>query len=353
METVAVDLGEKSYPIYIGEGILSDLTVLLSKADKWLVITDENVDHLYSEQLAKALGELPYKKLTLVPGESSKSFQTVEQIISAMVEARLTRHSAVIAFGGGVIGDLAGFCSSIYMRGISYVQIPTTLLAQVDSSVGGKTGVNVQAGKNMAGTFYQPQVVIIDTALLQTLPIKELTAGLGEVIKYGIIDDYELLNFIEHHFLDFYTFNFTPLNELIRRCCEIKADVVAKDECETGLRKILNFGHTLGHAIETLTGYQRYLHGEAVLIGMYYETLLAQKMGLISEEYGQQINTLISRTGLSMDISDIPAGDIVRQMTADKKNSDGVISFILPTGQGQVAEYTLTSEQALAFVYEL
>ena len=350
METVAVSLGEKSYLIHIEENILDRLAAQIGKADKWFVLTDENIDRLFGDRLSKALGDLPHSKMTVTAGEISKNFQTVEAVINAMVTARLTRHSVVIAFGGGVIGDLAGFCASIYMRGIRYVQIPTTLLAQVDSSVGGKTGVNVVTGKNMAGTFYQPEAVIIDTALLEKLPEREFTAGLGEVIKYGIIYDYDLLTFIEKHFRRFYVPDFTLLNQLISRCCQIKAEVVAQDERESGLRKILNFGHTFGHALETLTDYRGYLHGEAVLVGMHYETLMAQKLGLISEEYGRQITALIGQAGISVDISGTPLTAIVRQMTADKKNSGGLLSFILPRGRGRVAEHMLTPEQTHALL---
>ena len=350
METVAVSLGEKSYSIYIEENIFARLGEYIGTADKWFVLTDENVDRLYGDRLTKILSGLPYSKMVVPAGEMSKNFQTVEEVINAMVAARITRHSTLIAFGGGVVGDLAGFCASIYMRGIRYVQIPTTLLAQVDSSVGGKTGVDVRAGKNMAGTFYQPQAVIIDTALLKTLPKREFTAGLGEVIKYGIIYDYKLLAFIEDYFPRFYIPDFTLANQLISRCCQIKAEVVAHDEKECGLRKILNFGHTFGHALEALTGYRRYLHGEAVLIGMYYETMIAQKMGLIDQAYGRQIAALIRRTGISVALTGISAAEFVGQMTSDKKNSSGEISFILPVGKGKVAEYMFTPEQTLTLL---
>lgn len=350
METLAVSLGEKSYHIYIKDGILADLAAYSGTADKWFILTDENLDRLYGTALAAALEGLPYAKFVLPPGETSKSFHTVETIIDAMLAAGLTRHSAIIAFGGGVVGDLAGFCASIYMRGIRYLQIPTTLLAQVDSSVGGKTGINVSQGKNMAGTFYQPQVVLIDTGLLATLPQREFTAGLGEVIKYGLIYDYQFLQHIKNNFVRFCNLDFAALNSLIRQCCQIKASIVGQDETERDLRKILNFGHTIGHALETLTHYQRYLHGEAVLIGMHYESLLAKKMNLISEAYSREIADLIGRTNISADLRDFSLTSLVEQMRTDKKNQDGVISFILPTGLGQVTEYTMTPQQTLTLL---
>lgn len=350
MERVAVPLGDKSYNIYIKAGLLPNFRSYAGAADKWFVLTDHNVDRLYGDDITGAMADLAYTKYVVEAGESSKSFTTVETIIDAMVTAKLTRRSGVIAFGGGVIGDLAGFCASIYMRGIDYVQIPTTLLAQVDSSVGGKTGVNVRQGKNMAGTFYQPQTVLIDTSLLKTLPTREFIAGMGEVIKYGFIYNYNILQYVEQNLAAISGLDYSVLDPLIRRCCEIKAEVVAADEKESGLRKILNFGHTIGHALETVTNYDCYLHGEAVLVGMYHESLLAYKLNLITDAYMDQITRLISATGISVDIGRYCPEELVAAMTTDKKNSGGSISFILPTGLGAVTEQLLSPQQVSALM---
>ena len=348
MQRIQVDLGARSYPIIIAEQSLTGLADYLGGADAWFVLTDANVDGLYSHDLAKALDSVTYTKLVIEAGETAKDFRTVETVINAMADARLTRHSGLISFGGGVVGDLGGFCASIYMRGIPCVQVPTTLLAQVDSSVGGKTGVNVRAGKNMAGTFYQPAAVIIDTALLETLPRREFTAGLGEVIKYGVIYDHELLTLLANSTL--HRTDPGLLSMIVARCCSIKAEIVAGDETEGGRRKILNFGHTVGHALEAVTGYTVYLHGEAVLVGMYYETLLAEELGLIDASYGRQITNLIRGTGIDVDIMGLSLPRLVEQMRADKKNQGETISFILPTGPGQVVERQFAAAETLALL---
>lgn len=345
METVGVSLGEKSYTIHIQHGILADLAAYAGKADQWFILTDENVNRLYGEAIDRAMGELPHKKLVLPAGEGIKTFQTAETIIEKMLTAKLTRRSMIIAFGGGVIGDIAGFCASIYMRGIRFLQIPTTLLAQIDSSVGGKTGINLKRGKNMAGTFYQPEAVLIDTALLASLPSREFTAGMGEAIKYGCIYDYPLMQYMRQQAAAFCSLDTDAIYALIKRCCQIKAEIVNQDEKEQGQRKILNFGHTVGHAIETLTDYKKYLHGEAVLIGMYYESLIAQAMGHISEAYCREIITLITETGGPMNGCQLALNRVVDQMSTDKKNHDGLISLILPVGKGKVSEFLLPAEQ--------
>ena len=353
MDTVSVSLEKNSYPIYIGKNIFASLQEKLQAADKWLVITDENIDRLYCAELEQALAGVTSTTFVVPAGENSKSFHVVESILNALVVGRFTRQSAIIAFGGGVVGDLAGFCASIFMRGISYVQIPTTLLAQVDSSVGGKTGINLPTGKNLAGTFYQPQAVIIDTAFLSTLPSREFIAGLGEIIKYGVIYDYELLRFIEENFSNIVLPDLALVSNLIRSCCLIKAEIVGEDERESNVRKILNFGHTVGHALEALTGYSSYLHGEAVLIGMYWETLLALRLGLVSEEYSRQIIALIKQTRMNTDLANIAVEQLIEQMRADKKNSQAAISFIFPVEPGKVIERLLEPERLLTLFTDL
>ncbi|MCX7780741.1 MAG: 3-dehydroquinate synthase [Negativicutes bacterium] len=349
-ETVAVSLKEKSYKIYIAEGAIAQLAACVSAADRWFILTDHNLDRLYGEHIDAAFHGQSHVKLAVPPGESAKTLRSAETILAAMLDARLTRHSVMVAFGGGVIGDLAGFCASIYMRGIRYVQVPTSLLAQVDSSVGGKTGVNMRQGKNMVGTFYQPQVVLIDPETLATLPERDFTAGLSEAVKYGIICDYQLLEFISENFTRICAREVTVLKQLIKRCCQLKAAIVGQDETESGLRRILNFGHTVGHALETLTQYERYLHGEAVLIGMYHESLMARRLNLISDDYWQKIKGVLKRAGISSEMPEIKLSDLVAQMTADKKNHDNTITFILPVGLGRAAEFTLTPEQTLVLL---
>lgn len=345
MGKVFIDLGEMAYDIHIEKLLLNSISDYIGDADKWMIITDENVDKLYGESLKKALEGKENYKFIIDPGEESKTFLTVEKILNKMIENGITRSSKIIALGGGVVGDIAGFCASIYMRGISFIQVPTTLLAQVDSSVGGKTGVNMAQGKNMVGSFYQPQVVIIDTDTLRTLPKRELISGMGEIVKYGVIWDYEFLNFIEENLEDIMNLEEDIMKKIIKKCCEIKAEVVSKDERELGVRKILNFGHTIAHAIETLTDYKRYTHGEAVSIGMYYEALMAKDFGYIDEEYFSKIESLIKRLGVCLDLSEFSIESLREAMMKDKKNKDGKISFIFPKGRGNVEEVLLNKEE--------
>ncbi len=345
MEKVFIDLGEMSYGIHIEESLLNSISDYIGDADKWMIITDKNVDQLYGGKVTKALEGKEIHKFIIDPGEESKTFSTVENILNEMIEEGLTRRSKIIALGGGVVGDIAGFCASIYMRGISFIQIPTTLLAQVDSSVGGKTGVNMSQGKNMIGSFYQPQVVIIDTDTLSTLPKRELISGMGEIVKYGVIWDYNFLNFIEENLEDIMNLEEEIMKKIIKKCCQIKAEVVSEDEKELGIRKILNFGHTIAHAIETLTDYKRYTHGEAVSIGIYYEALMAKSFGYIDEEYFKKIENLIKNLGVCLDISEFSIESLREAMMKDKKNKDDKISFILPKGREKVEEVFLKKEE--------
>ena len=239
------------------------------------MITDKNVYTLYGHYI-NTLNN--YEKIVVEPGEQSKTINVTTDILKQMLEKGASRKSKIIAFGGGVIGDLAGFCSAIYMRGISLIQIPTTLLAQVDSSVGGKTGINMLHYKNSVGAFYQPTKVIIDTNLLKTLPYRELLSGIGEIIKYGIIYDYEFFKYIVKNINKIKKCDASIMPYVVKQCCKIKAEIVSQDEKEKGLRKILNFGHTIGHALEGITNFDKYTHGEAVIIGMYYETIMAKKL---------------------------------------------------------------------------
>ncbi len=345
MERLNIDLGKNSYPIHIGTDLLQDIESYTEEADKWFIITDENVSRLFNTEIKHLLNKKNTYQYTISPGESSKSFSTVENILNSMIAYGLTRKSMVIAIGGGVVGDIAGFCASIYMRGISFIQVPTTLLSQVDSSVGGKTGVNMIVGKNMVGSFYQPKAVVIDIDTLKTLPRRELISGVGEVIKYGIIYDYQFFKYISDKFLNIMNLEEEVMKKVIKTSCEIKADIISKDEKEENIRKILNYGHTIGHALEAATNYKTYTHGEAVLIGMYYEGLMAKGLGYIDELYFSQIEKIIKKTGISFEIDNVPLKVLIDKMENDKKNRNGKISFILPNGQGKVIEVLLNKEE--------
>lgn len=338
MEKSFIDLESNSYYIYIEEGILNYLTDYIGNADKYLIIIDKNVEKYYGDIVYEGLEGKPIYKIILTPGENTKTMNTVENILSQMVEFGLTRKSKIIAVGGGVVGDISGFCASIYMRGIPFIQVPTTLLSQVDSSVGGKTGVNMPQGKNLIGSFYQPETVIIDINTLKTLDRREVISGLGEVIKYGIIWDYDFFNNIKTHILNILEGEGKQIKVIIKRCCEIKAKIVSEDEKELGIRKILNYGHTIGHGLESITNYKKYTHGEAVILGMYYEAFMARNLGYIEEDYFMEIENLIKNLNLSLDIKELDMEQLVKAMLKDKKNKEGKISFILPIGKGKVEE---------------
>lgn len=343
MERVKIDLKGRSYNIDIGKGSLKNLKSFIDgNGEKSFIITDKNVDALYGGYVNELKN---YKKLVIEPGEQSKSFVTVENILKEMLAGGATRKSRIIALGGGVVGDVAGFCSSIYMRGISFIQIPTTLLAQVDSSVGGKTGINLLHYKNSIGSFYQPETVIIDTDLLHTLSSKERLSGIGEIIKYGVIYDYEFLKYIVKNIKQLKECSDDLMPYIIKRCCEIKGQIVSRDEKEAGLRKILNFGHTIGHALEGITEFSKYTHGEAVIIGMYYETLMAKKMNIIDESYAEKLLEFLDDLGVNLDISNHPIAELIDWMLKDKKNTGGKISFILPVAKGKMQEYLLKEEE--------
>lgn len=343
MEKVKIDLNENSYEILIKSGLLGDLEGLIGRnSEQNFIITDRNVDRLYG----KFLGSLDnYEKILIEPGEESKSIEVLTKILETMLEKGGSRKSRLIAFGGGVVGDLAGFSSAIYMRGIPFIQIPTSLLAQVDSSVGGKTAINLLHYKNSVGAFYQPSQVIIDIDLLQTLPYKEILSGIGEIIKYGLIYDYEFFQYIAKNIGGIKRCDKDIMPYVIKRCCEIKAEIVSQDEKEKGLRKILNFGHTLGHALEGISNFSRYSHGEAVIIGMYYETILAERLNIVGKEYAREILDFIQDLGLDLNIDNYPSSQLIDWMLRDKKNSGGKISFILPLGPGRVREFLLARDE--------
>jgi 3-dehydroquinate synthase len=342
METVRVELIERSYDIVIGNGLLDGIGARLKAygpSPKAALVSNPTVFALYGERVTDSIKKAGFdlEHVIIPDGEEYKNLETLKRIYDELLKHGLDRKSALIALGGGVVGDITGFAAATYMRGISYIQIPTTLLAQVDSSVGGKTGVDHKLGKNMIGAFWQPGLVLIDPVTLKTLPKKQLLAGLAEVIKYGVIYDGELFGFLEANRESILNLDDKAITYIIRRSCEIKADVVSKDERESGLRAILNYGHTIGHAIETATGYIRYLHGEAVAIGMHLEAKLSQLLKGIDERQVFRIKALIDSYGLPSEIpKDINRVDILSSMQLDKKAVAGKLKFILPESIGAV-----------------
>lgn len=341
MGKIFINLKENSYYIHIDRGILTSISSFVEDTDKIMVISDENVNKHYGDLVLNILVEKQVNNFIIQAGEDSKNFSKLEEILNNMIEVGLDRNSKIIALGGGVVGDIAGFAASIYMRGIPYIQIPTSLLAQVDSSVGGKTAINMSQGKNMVGSFYQPEAVIIDINTLKTLPKREIISGIGEIIKYGIIWDYTFLDFIEEKLEAILELEEKTMKFVIKKCCEIKGEIVSQDEKESGIRKILNFGHTIGHALEVVTDYKRYSHGEAVLIGMFYETIMANRLGYMDNKYCEKIQRLIKRTEINLEISEFPIESLVRAMGKDKKNKGKKVSFIFPKEEGSVEEVFL------------
>jgi 3-dehydroquinate synthase len=351
MKKVKVDLGEKSYDIHIGEKCLGQLPKLLTavSADSVsLLVSDELVFSLYGAEVLEILREAGYKVEAAVikGGEGCKSLTTLDWLYEQMITHGLDRNSTVFALGGGVVGDLAGFAAASFMRGIGYIQIPTSLLAQVDSSVGGKTGVNLPLGKNLVGAFYQPGLVLADVGLLQTLAEKEYKTGLAEVIKYGVIWDGEFFNYLETNQALIKARDSQCLMHMVQRCCEIKAEIVSQDEKESGIRALLNLGHTFGHAFEALTAYEQFTHGEAVAIGMVCAARLAEKIGMMSMSEAERVIGLIKGYGLPVHYGNLAATDIVARMRLDKKSTAGQIKLVLPAGIG-VSEITdkITEEQ--------
>lgn len=339
-QRVTVDLNERSYDIVIGNKIIQKLGLMLKefRPSKVAIVSNKTIFPIYRDKILGSLREydiLP--EIVLIPdGEHYKDILWMYYISGELLKAKFDRNSFLIAFGGGVIGDITGFVASTYMRGIRYVQVPTTLLAQVDSSVGGKTGVNHPLGKNMIGTFYQPSLVIIDIDTLRTLPQAEFCAGMAEIIKYGVIADRHLFDYLTTDREDIIALGEGMVN-VIKRSCEIKADVVSKDEKEAGLRAILNFGHTIGHAIETVTGYKRFLHGETVAMGMYAAAVLAVKMGIFQKNDALLIKNLLEVYKLPTTIpADTNVTDLIDAMEIDKKVKAGKLRFILPASIGKV-----------------
>lgn len=352
MEKVRVELGERSYDICIGSNMLKRIGAKLKSfktSPRTAIISNPTVYKLYGKTVLDSIKTSGFNVIPVIihDGEEYKDISTVIGIYGELLKHKLDRASALVALGGGVIGDITGFVASTYMRGISYIQVPTTLLAQVDSSVGGKTGVNHKLGKNMIGTFWQPRLVWIEVDTLKTLPRRELLAGLAEVIKYGVIWDKELFDFLELNRNKILSFNRDSLIHIIKRSCEIKSEVVSRDERDSGLRAILNYGHTIGHAIETVTEYRRYLHGEAVAIGMCLEARLSNMLKFTDKKQVLRIKALIDSYDLPSEMpSDIDINKVLSSVQLDKKAIAGELRFILPEKIGKVRIHKGVTEES-------
>jgi shikimate kinase/3-dehydroquinate synthase len=350
--TLQVDLGERSYPITIGHSLLASGERIADAVDgeRAAIVTNTVVGPLYLDQVAQSLRAAGKRvtEIVLPDGEEEKTWENLQRIYDALLREQCDRKTTIVALGGGVVGDMAGFAAASYMRGVPFVQVPTTLLAQVDSSVGGKTGINHPLGKNMIGAFYQPKAVIADTATLQTLPQRELSAGLAEVIKHGAIIDAPFFDWIESNIARLMARDPEALAYAIRRSCEIKADVVRQDEREGGLRAILNFGHTFGHAIESGMGYGQWLHGEAVGCGMVMAADLSQRLGYIDAAARDRLAALVQAAGLPHRAPDLGAQRWLELMQVDKKNEGGQIRFILLKPLGTPLITTVPQQALLA-----
>lgn len=345
LHELRVDLGERSYPIVIGQELLGgyDLTPWVA-GKQVMIVTNETVAPLYLDKAIKSFPGLQVDTVVLPDGEKYKDWQTLNKIFDALLEKRHSRKTTLVALGGGVVGDMTGFAAASYQRGVPFIQIPTTLLSQVDSSVGGKTGINHPLGKNMIGAFHQPEVVLIDTASLTTLPSREVAAGLAEVIKYGLIRDLDFLAWLETEMGRLVQLEPEALAEAIYRSCRCKAEVVAQDEREGGLRAILNLGHTFGHAIETFAGYGTWLHGEAVGTGMIMAADLSAREGMISQADRARVVEVVEAAGLpNKPPQGMAPDDFMSLMAVDKKNVDGRLRLVLLAAMGRAV---VTDESA-------
>lgn len=355
---VQINLGERSYPVLIGPGLLADIARLrehllpVLKGQQVMLVSNETVAPLYLKQLAQALDGLAVDQFLLPDGEQFKTLAEYERLLAHLLARKHSRATTLIALGGGVVGDLTGFAAACYQRGVDFVQVPTTLLAQVDSSVGGKTAVNHALGKNMIGAFHQPRLVLADTDVLQTLPPREFAAGMAEVIKYGMIADAEFFGWLERAAAALRAQQPDALATAIRRSVELKAAVVADDEREAGRRAILNFGHTFGHALETCTNYRHYLHGEAVAVGMVLAAQLSATLGQVDQAVPARLIALLQQFDLPTAIEPaLTAGALVEAMSRDKKVIDDRMRLILLEALGAVrVQESVEPAQLLAFL---
>ena len=357
MVTVDVELGERSYPIHIGRGLLAEAELVLPYLEqkRVVIVTNPMVGDLYLARLSAALMAVDVAVVTVVvpDGESEKSWETLNTIFDRLLAHRSERKTTLIALGGGVIGDLTGFAAAVYLRGVPFIQVPTTLLAQVDSSVGGKTGINHPLGKNMIGAFYQPRLVLADTDTLATLPDRELSAGLAEVIKYGLIRDPAFFAWLESNIEELLARQPEALAHAVKRSCELKAEIVGSDERESGVRALLNLGHTFGHAIEAGLGFGAWLHGEAVAAGSVLASRLSQRMGWLRDDDVQRIVALFQRAKLPTDAPDLGVRRYLNLMGLDKKVEHGRLRLVLLERLGSALVTADFPQDALESVLEV
>lgn len=357
-QTIRVDLDRRGYDIEIGGGNidrLGDFVVERGKATHAVVITDENVQEPHAVRATESLvrAGIDVELIAIAPGEPSKSVEMADALWQGILELGADRKSIVAAIGGGVVGDLAGFVAATFARGLRFFQVPTSLLAQVDSSVGGKVGINLPQAKNMVGAFYQPAGVLIDTATLATLPVGEFRAGMAEVVKYGVILDAEFFEYLESHVAEIAARKEDVLTHVIARCCQLKADVVRQDEFETsGLRAMLNYGHTYGHAFESLSGYGNLLHGEGVSIGMCCAARLAQRLNRVDAKFVERQKKLLEAFGLPTATPELDRAKILEAMRHDKKVAHGDLKFVLPDRLGHVESVGGIDEKEIAAALE-
>ncbi|WP_329602048.1 3-dehydroquinate synthase [Sansalvadorimonas verongulae] len=350
MKTLSVDLGERSYPIHIGSGLLEQPELLIPhiRGKQVAIVTNETIAPLYLEKLHKTLTGFQVTDIILPDGEQYKNLDVLNQIFDGLLKARHNRTTTLIALGGGVVGDMCGFAAASYQRGVNFIQVPTTLLSQVDSSVGGKTGVNHALGKNMIGAFHQPQCVLADISVFKTLPDRELSAGIAEVIKYGLICDAPFFEWLESNITHLVERNESAMIEAVLRSCDNKSKVVAEDEKESGRRALLNLGHTFGHAIETHQGYGNWLHGEAVAVGMVMAAQLSARMGWIDGSIVVRTIGLLEKANLPVQPPmDMAPDDFLSLMSVDKKVIDGQLRLILLKGIGDAVVTSETTAQQL------
>lgn len=353
MQTLTVQLSDRSYPIHIGAELIECAGALMQQAGlrgKVAVVTNPTVAQLYLDPLHESLSQAGFQAVPILlpDGEEHKNLPSLSILYDRLIAERFERKSCVLALGGGVVGDLAGFAAASYLRGVPYVQVPTTLLAQVDSSVGGKTGVNHDQGKNLIGAFYQPRLVVSDVAALRSLPRRELIAGLAEVIKYGVISDRYLFELLEQNLPGILALDGELLTKIVLRSCENKARVVEADEREEDYRAVLNFGHTIGHALEAATHYRRFLHGEAVGVGMAKAAALSAQLGFCDARSVERIVALIGQAGLPTELpADLALADLIQGMEVDKKAAGGKIKFVISEGLGKTRFHWLTPGEIL------
>jgi 3-dehydroquinate synthase len=349
VETINLDLGDDSYPIYIGSSLLADPMLITShiRGRQVLIVSNDTVGPLYADKLAESLPDLKVDRYLISDGEQFKNLATLDQLVSHLIDNGHTRDTTIIALGGGVVGDTAGFTAATYQRGVDFIQVPTTLLSQVDASVGGKTAVNHPLGKNMIGAFYQPNAVVIDTDTLQTLPKRQLIAGIAEIIKHGVLGDLDYFEWLEENLDAMLALDTDVLTQAVRRSCEIKSEIVSADEKETGQRALLNLGHTFGHAIETAMGYGQWLHGEAVGTGLVMAADLSVRLAMLDVSEAARIKHLVARAGLPVEPPAAVGNEMFELMARDKKASDQGLRLVLLEAIGQAEIVTGVEEQAI------